>query len=277
MRRMNLMSLMLLVMLAAITNCKNADNSTVASDDQQSCAWTVSDPDGDGWGWENSRSCRITSQSSSFYKACSSSVDNSDGDDWGFENGQSCRIVHGGGGAQSGSPQPTSSGGFQQYDTTYYPYNGEHYFRTVCGGGDDHGGMYFAVTEKSPLWSGSCNNDNWAPCSDSDCLGKWDRMPEDVKRWDNGQRMVREPSCAIPCGKRFRIKTQDGRNETTAVIYDACPSQHWNNRFKEVTEGRNPCASGAMHVDLRKPLYLHLNDGKQDDNIRVLIDSNPVN
>ncbi len=230
------------------------------------CSSSVSDNDGDGWGYEYNQSCKISPN-------CGDSSSDPDGDGWGYENGRSCRTGAGNSPKNEGG---SGGGSVQLYETTYYPYHGEHYFRTVCGNGDDHGGMYFAVTERSPLWSGSCNNENWVPCQDSDCLGKFDRMPSDVKKWDNGQRMVREPSCDIPCGRRFKISSADNKIQTTAVIYDACPSQHWNNRFKEATEGRNPCAAGALHVDLRKPLYIHLNGGQVTDNIKVLIDSNPV-
>jgi hypothetical protein len=171
---------------------------------------------------------------------------------------------------------PMSTGSYQLYDTTFYPYRGEHYFQTVCGLGEDHGGMYFAVTERSPLWSGSCENESWARCENGDCLSKWDDIPSDAKKISGGTKMVREPNCRVPCGQRFKVSSQDFKYQTTAVIYDACPEQHWNNRLKEVTEGRNPCQGSSLHVDLRKPLYLLLNGGIEDDNIQVWIDSTPI-
>ena len=234
------------------------------------CSSSAADPDGDGWGWENKKSCKVA-------PTCQRSDSDPDGDGWGWENTQSCRVA----GAQTRSqPQGGDMGSgpsVQLYETTYYPYRDEHYYRTACGDANNYSGMYFAVTENSPLWKESCDNESWTLCQDGDCLGKWDRMPPDLKKWENGQRMVREPRCNIPCGKRFRISTPDKRYQTTAVIYDACPSQHWNNRFKEATEGKNPCARGALHVDLRKPLYLYLNGGQENDNIKVMIDSQAVN
>jgi hypothetical protein len=159
-----------------------------------------------------------------------------------------------------------------KFSTTYYPYRNEHYFQTVCGDANAYGGLYFAVTENSPLWNESCDNESWGDCSNDDCLGKWDRMPGDVKRVVNGQKKVREPRCNIPCGKAFQVHSEDRKLSSQAVIYDACPSQHWNNRFKEHTEGVNPCAKGSLHVDLRKPLYLKLNHGQENGNIKVWID-----
>jgi hypothetical protein len=43
-----------------------------------------SDPDGDGWGWENERSCEIA--------RCVSRATDPDGDGWGWENERSCKI-----------------------------------------------------------------------------------------------------------------------------------------------------------------------------------------
>jgi len=101
-------------------------------------------------------------------------------------------------------------------------------------------------------------------------------IPADAKRIDQGQKMVREPSCKVPCGQRHRVWTLDGSMTTTAVVYDACPSQHWNNRLNEITVGRNPCGYGSHHVDLRKPLYLKLNRGVTTTNISVRIDPRPL-
>jgi len=50
------------------------------------CASAASDPDGDGWGWENSQSCKVA-------PACASAASDPDGDGWGWENKQSCRVA----------------------------------------------------------------------------------------------------------------------------------------------------------------------------------------
>lgn len=285
-----------LATLMLLSSCKlMKSKSSLSSDGYPKCASAASDPDGDGWGWENNQSCRMVSYCSSaaadpdgdswgwenkqtcrVAPTCKRSDSDPDGDGWGWENLQSCRVAGAQGNNQPPSQGMSAGGSVQLYETTYYPYRDEHYFQTACGDANAYSGMYFAVTENSPLWKQSCDNESWTLCQDNDCLGKWDRMPPDVKKWENGQKMVREPRCNIPCGKRFRISTSDRRYQTTAVIYDACPSQHWNNRFKEATEGKNPCANGALHVDLRKPLYLYLNGGQENDNIKVLIDSQPV-
>ncbi len=215
------------------------------------CADPTTDPEGDGLGWENGGSCQV---------------------DGSVLPGPSSEVQ------DQPPPPPTASSmdSNQLYDTTFYPYRGEHYFQTVCGQGEDHGGMYFAVTERSPLWAGSCDNESWTTCDHGDCLGKWADIPSDAKKISGGIKMVREPNCRVPCGQRFKVASQDFNYQTTAVIYDACPEQHWNNRLKEVVEGRNPCQAGSLHVDLRKPLYLLLNGGIEDDNIQVWIDSAPV-
>lgn len=253
------------------------------------CGNQAQDPDGDGWGWENNRSCRMGARpqvnpGQQSFPNCSARAQDPDGDGWGWENNRSCRM-----GARSPIQQnPPPSGpaqgggggsGLVEFATTYYPYHGEEhtYTRTTCGDARAHNEMYFAVTERSAVWAGQCNNDNWVECTNWDCLSKWDQMPDEAKRYDGGRKMVRTPACNVPCGKRFKIYSADRSISTTAVIYDACPSKHWNNLYKERVEGKNPCAAGSRHVDLRKPLYLHLNRGQENGNIKVLIDLKPLN
>ena len=174
----------------------------------------------------------------------------------------------------SGQKEETSAS--LVFQTTYYPFGIEEYPKTTCGDAEAFQGMYFAVTEGSPLWSGTCRNESWAPCENADCLSKWAQIPDDAKRVDQGRKMVREPSCDVPCGRRHRIRSLDDSVEVVAVIYDACPHKHWNNRLKEVTLGKNPCAFGSQHVDLRKPLYLRLSKGTAKGNISVQIDPEPL-
>lgn len=50
------------------------------------CASAASDPDGDGWGWENNQSCKVVPN-------CASAASDPDGDGWGWENNQSCKVV----------------------------------------------------------------------------------------------------------------------------------------------------------------------------------------
>ena len=227
--------------------------------------------DSNGWGWANGASCRVA-------PICKSTTSG----DWGWEQGQSCQVPLSGGsqpqsaGSPASSQQP-SGGNLVLFETTYYPVGTESYFKTVCGDAQEHGGIYFATTEQSPLWHGECDNNSWTECVDSDCLGKFDRMPDDVKRWTNGRREVKEPRCPIPCNQKFKVYSQDKRISVDAYLFDVCPSQHWNNRYKEVNEGHNPCAKGAVHLDLRKPLYLQLNGGQVSDNIHIWVDPVPEN
>lgn len=50
------------------------------------CVSAASDPDGDGWGWENNQSCKVIPD-------CASAASDPDGDGWGWENNQSCKVV----------------------------------------------------------------------------------------------------------------------------------------------------------------------------------------
>jgi hypothetical protein len=165
---------------------------------------------------------------------------------------------------------------WQLFNTTYYPFHEEPVGKTTCGTADKYAGFYFAVSEQSDLWQGTCNNDSWGRCDYSDCLDKWDALPRDVKKIENNIKWVREPRCEVPCGRKHWVFNESGTIYAAAYVWDACPSQHWNNRYKEVKEGRNPCPMGAKHVDLRKPLFLHLNNGVDYSNIRVWIDRNPL-
>lgn len=56
------------------------------ADKHPNCASAASDPDGDGWGWENERSCVVVTQ-------CQNANSDPDGDGWGWENDKSCVVV----------------------------------------------------------------------------------------------------------------------------------------------------------------------------------------
>jgi mannan endo-1,4-beta-mannosidase len=68
------------------------------------CTSAASDPDGDGWGWENNQSCQV-STSGSTTPTCASASSDPDGDGWGWENNASCKvsISSSGGSTSSGS------------------------------------------------------------------------------------------------------------------------------------------------------------------------------
>ena len=51
------------------------------------CLSSESDPDNDGWGWENEQSCKVV------YPYCSPALNDDDGDGWGFENNQFCEFI----------------------------------------------------------------------------------------------------------------------------------------------------------------------------------------
>jgi hypothetical protein len=60
------------------------------------CASAASDPDGDGWGWENNQSCVVkdgdADNTGPGYPVCDSPSSDPDGDGWGWENNQSCLV-----------------------------------------------------------------------------------------------------------------------------------------------------------------------------------------
>lgn len=57
-----------------------------------SCTQSDSDPDQDGWGWENGQSCFVGLVKEAQYPICDARNSDSDGDGWGWENNQSCVV-----------------------------------------------------------------------------------------------------------------------------------------------------------------------------------------
>lgn len=56
------------------------------------CASALSDSDGDGYGWENGKSCLVTAASAQL-PLCATSESDSDGDGYGWENEKSCKVA----------------------------------------------------------------------------------------------------------------------------------------------------------------------------------------
>jgi Glycosyl hydrolase family 26/Cellulose or protein binding domain len=81
------------------------------------CSGSSVDPDGDGWGWENSASCVVRGSTadparlaSNGFPYCSSSAVDPDGDGWGWERSMSC-VVSGSAADPAGSSGGGSTGG----------------------------------------------------------------------------------------------------------------------------------------------------------------------
>jgi hypothetical protein len=74
-------------MLSSFFACKNKSSSELDSTKSYPfCSEKAIDPDGDGWGWENEKSCRVP-------PACRSAASDPDGDGWGWENQRSCKVM----------------------------------------------------------------------------------------------------------------------------------------------------------------------------------------
>jgi len=58
----------------------------------ETCKTDTSDPDGDGWGWENNMSCRVSGNEPPTWPLCQSNDADPDGDGWGWENDATCRV-----------------------------------------------------------------------------------------------------------------------------------------------------------------------------------------
>lgn len=72
------------------------------------CTNQSSDPDGDGWGWENFRSC-IVNTVVHLFPDCVLPGSDPDGDGWGWENEQSCRVKDTDTGASTDIPHQAES------------------------------------------------------------------------------------------------------------------------------------------------------------------------
>ena len=116
--------------------------SALAATTYPACASAASDPDGDGWGWENGQSCQVVAGSggATTYPTCASAASDPDGDGWGWENGQSCQVA-------SSTPTP-GSGDMYVKDGQLYSASGQ---RFIARGinlqyGDNPGAAFAAIT-----------------------------------------------------------------------------------------------------------------------------------
>lgn len=72
-----------------------AYNNAAFSQSIPDCISASSDPDRDGWGWENSQSCKVRGGNDNGGSPVCEDGDDTDPDDdgWGWENGQSCLVM----------------------------------------------------------------------------------------------------------------------------------------------------------------------------------------
>ena len=88
------------------------------------CSSSAADPDGDGFGWENNRTCAVQanapaaqSSSSAAFPFCSS-ASVADGFGWGWENNRSCVVAGSGAAAQIGITGTASNNATTQQNST---------------------------------------------------------------------------------------------------------------------------------------------------------------
>ena len=68
-------------------------NSSSSQNTHPTCSNANSDPDGDGYGWENSRTCVVSSTNSqNTHPVCSNANSDPDGDGYGWENSRTCVV-----------------------------------------------------------------------------------------------------------------------------------------------------------------------------------------
>ncbi len=118
------------------------------------CASADSDPDGDGWGYENSRSCLVatssadrTVQANGTPVCTAAAIDNGDG--WGWENDRSCIYSSG----SSTAPSSSSSASSTPVCTSAAINNGDGW------GWENSRSCIYSAGSASPA-SGSGNSDN---------------------------------------------------------------------------------------------------------------------
>jgi len=56
--------------------------------DYPKCLYTWSDPERDGWGWENNRTCIVEA----YFPTCQTTTSDPDRDGWGWENNRNCKV-----------------------------------------------------------------------------------------------------------------------------------------------------------------------------------------
>jgi len=91
--------------------CQNSVNSDLDAEKRYPiCSEKAIDPDGDGWGWENEKSCRVA-------LTCRSAASDPDGDGWGWENQRSCKVAKSSA-ANSKNPGPKTSDNYFELERT---------------------------------------------------------------------------------------------------------------------------------------------------------------
>lgn len=198
----------------------------------------------------------------------------------------------------------------QGFDATYFEAHGKKGFSCDGVAAFPEGFNLIAVTENSPLLP----PENRFTCIDNFIVGKpWEgahwfntidpskvtevmtefsnlKYPNDPSKWafkfENNQWSVNQPDCHTPmkakniCGLSVKVGTSQGAKD--AVVFDACPQNHWNNAIKDHPNhpdnlgGKgNPCRRGNPHIDLHGQLWNDLMLPKVNG-VRVHATMNPV-
>ncbi len=91
------------------TPVASSATTIVVGTDLHQCVGHNPDPDGDGYGFENGRSCLSNHNDGNQTPICQSALSDPDGDGYGYENNTSCRVVSTGGGNQYNNNRTTYS------------------------------------------------------------------------------------------------------------------------------------------------------------------------
>jgi len=81
------------VQIIALVAALLASSKVVVGSDIPTCADPLSDTDGDGWGWEQEKSCSVEPLERVILSACINPQSDSDGDGFGWENDSSCIVT----------------------------------------------------------------------------------------------------------------------------------------------------------------------------------------
>ncbi len=247
----------------------------------EACGSASSDPDGDGWGFENGKSCKAAAQGSGGVPICKNAKDTGDG--WGFEDGKSCRIgklqapglgtpaetTKSGTSAKDGIP-PCSSADADSDGDGYGYENGKSCRSSgvgsttsaqVAASGSIAAGGSAGTGAYSVSYFTRDGGDARCPPKDASIsANKMIAVTENSQFFPGScspSTTGGEPDCTKgqgytgACGQTIWVQAKAGSWDK-GYIGTFCPAQHSNNKAKG---DQNPCKAGAQHADIEESWY----------------------